>query len=100
MAGRAPFHRNFAKREGFEPTHCEGRVRRMFVRVGSGKYYVAVGWVCDTCGWGILDPDQRERIYEHVARGRRDAPLVSVDGGITWNPSPPLMPRTRKPKTV
>lgn len=40
----------------------------MFVRVGGGKYYVAIGHICDGCGWASLDGDRLDRIDEHKAR--------------------------------
>lgn len=48
-------------------TRCAGRVRRIYVRAGVGRYYVPLGWVCDACGATELDDDRYERIAEIAA---------------------------------
>jgi hypothetical protein len=60
----SPKHMNAARQMGWTPTHCDGKVRRVYVRAGSGRYYVPVGWMCDRCGQGSLDEARGERIAE------------------------------------
>jgi hypothetical protein len=59
--GQASYHYLKAHRSGWEPTHCEGRVRRAFVRLGR-RYYVPAGWFCDECDYFAPEPNFKEEV--------------------------------------
>lgn len=69
----APLHREYARKGDLPPTHCGGRIRTIFARVGAGKYYVRIGKICDRCSAVTLDDDRYERIEAHVVRERQAA---------------------------
>jgi hypothetical protein len=74
----------------------------VYVRAGSGRYYVPIGVMCDLCGVGSLDEDRAERIAEvttfardrvelakQVARRRESRRAKRAAEQDTPAPSPP-----------
>lgn len=67
---RAIRHVRFAESRGHEPTTCDGFVRRLYVRPGGGRWWVAIGDICDGCGLTVMEEGWQRAVAEMKGRAR------------------------------